>query len=272
MSSIREALAAASQSIDRSDARILLAFVLQCRKEALIAHSEDDLSAKHLAHFSALAKQAADGVPIPYLTGTQAFWKYDFFVNENVLIPRPDTEILIEKVIELFDSHAPLSLLDLGTGSGCIAVTIAKELPQAAVTAVDTSSEALAVAQLNAKKLGASNIVFRQGSWYEPLEPEARFDVIASNPPYIAPGDSHLPRLKYEPVNALTDGIDGLSCLRSVIKGAKAHLKNGGLLVVEHGFDQANAVRGIFQDAGFATPETGKDLGGNDRITFARNA
>lgn len=256
--------------VPRSDALLLLAKLLGVAKERLIAHPETVVSDKVQAAFSDWIDRVRGGFPTTYLLGTQSFWGRDFLVTSDVLIPRPDTETLIETVLHLVDSGKPSIILDLGTGSGTIAVTLAKELPNACVTATDISDRALAVANENARRLGAT-ISFYLGDWFEPLPEHCQYNIIVSNPPYIHPDDTHLKALRFEPREALTDEVDGLTCIRTLIAGAIPYLASGGLLVLEHGYDQACTVRALFEHDGRYEPaQTVKDLAGNNRVTYAR--
>lgn len=256
--------------VPRSDALLLLAKLLGVAKERLIAHPETVVSEKTQATFSDWIERVRGGFPTTYLLGTQSFWGRDFIVTPDVLIPRPDTETVIETVLHLVDSQKPFSILDLGTGSGAIAVTLAKELPSARVTATDISDRALAVAKENARRLGAT-ISFSLGNWFESLPGHHQYNIIVSNPPYIRPDDTHLKTLRFEPRGALTDGVDGLMCIRTLIAGAAPYLVSGGVLLLEHGYDQACTVRALFNQDGWYEPaETVKDLAGNDRVTYAR--
>lgn len=266
---IRAALQSAALQIGRLEAMILLAHVLGKTKEFLIAHDDEPLAPDAKLRFQMLVSLRAAGTPIPYITGRQEFFSRDFLVTEAVLIPRPDTEVLVEQALLVAQPKA--RVLDLGTGSGCIAATLALELPDASVAATDRSEAALAVAKENAKRLGAS-IDFRCGSWWDAVNPKEVFDLIVSNPPYIRPNDEHLSALANEPLCALTDGIDGLQCLRDIAEGAMPHLAPNGWLLLEHGYDQAEDVRRLLTDAGFAAVRTKKDYGGNDRVTMGRRA
>lgn len=266
---IRAALQSGAVQIGRLEAMILLAHVLGKSKEFLIAHDDEALATDAKLRFDMLVSLRAAGTPIPYITGHQEFFSRDFLVTDAVLIPRPDTEVLIEQAL-LVAPRQP-RVIDLGTGSGCIAATLALELPQACVTATDKSEAALAIAKENARRLGAK-IDFRLGSWWESVGAEERFDLIVSNPPYIRPDDEHLAALGNEPSSALVGGEDGLACLRDIVAGAMAHLTPNGWLLLEHGFDQGEAVRSLLCDAGFAAVRTKKDYGGNDRVTMGRRA
>lgn len=216
------------------------------------------------------------GVPLAYLTGQQAFWSLNFMVNEHTLIPRPDTEVLIEQVLNWISTQpAQVSnnrLLDLGTGSGCIAISLAHELKKDnwQVVAVDLSSEALSVAQHNAELNGVDNVKFVQSSWYGELSTQdtSLFDIIVSNPPYIDEADEHLARLVAEPISALSAPNHGLADIEQIVQQAMNYLRSGGLLAIEHGFDQGRAVRQLFLENGFESVTTVQDYGGNDRVTL----
>lgn len=260
-------LCTAARRINRADARILLSFVMGCPREKFIAHPEIIVPRRRAETFLALVDRVAQGFPVPYILGKQSFWSRDFLVTPDVLIPRPDTETLVEFVIERAKFQSTVRIADLGTGSGCIAITLALELPQAQVTATDISPEAIIVAHKNSQQFHVGNITFREGSWFAALPAGARFDYIVSNPPYIDPTDDHLKHLRYEPLSALTDGDNGLSCLEEIIHQAPHWLSHHGSLVVEHGYDQGAACRELFAKAGFHNIATQKDLGDNERIT-----
>jgi release factor glutamine methyltransferase len=253
------------------DARVLLQHVLGCDRAWLVAHGADALTRDQAETFLALAKRRRDGEPIAYLTGRREFWGLDLAVTPAVLIPRPETETLVEVALARLPADRPLRVLDLGTGSGAIALAIAKERPLAAVTATDASAEALEVARGNAARLGLANVAFVRSDWYAAV-PSGRFDAIVSNPPYIAPGDPHLADgdLRFEPRSALTPGATGLSALAAIVAGARERLVPSGALAVEHGFDQVEAVRGLFEDAGFVAVEAFRDLAGLWRVVAGR--
>lgn len=265
LASGRARLARTSDS-PRLDAELLLAQVLEVSRGALLARSTQQLDEVQLRGFESRLARRESGEPVAYLLGSQGFWTLDLHVTPDVLVPRPDTELLVEWSCQLLPADCLAHVADLGTGSGAIALSIAKERPQAIVWATDLSPLALGVAEFNAGRNWVSNLRFAQGSWFEPLN-GASFDLIVSNPPYIAAGDPHLPALRHEPLSALTDGADGLNCLRVIVAGARAHLKPGGWLLVEHGYDQGAAVRGLFAQAGYLDVRTRRDLGGNERAT-----
>jgi release factor glutamine methyltransferase len=264
---------AASQRIDRLDARLLLEHVSGCTHADLIAHSERELTPAQAAQFAALLARRADGEPLAYLVGSAGFYGREFLVSPAVLIPRPDTELLVELAAQRARGLAAPRLVDLGTGSGIVAVTLARLCPAAAVSAVELSAAALVVARTNAARHGVS-VNFLAGSWYAPLG-DACFDLIVANPPYVLAGDPHLRQngLDFEPPGALTDGVadgDGLSCLRAIIAGASAHLVPGGWLLVEHGYDQAASVRALLAAAGFLEVASWRDLAGIERVSGGR--
>ena len=248
---------------------LLLGHAIGRTREFLIAHDDETLDEESILRYHMLITLRSAGTPIPYITGRQEFFGRYFEVNDAVLIPRPDTEVLVEQA--LLVAPAKPRILDLGTGSGCIAITLALEIPGAEVTATDASAAALATAERNARALGAS-VRFREGFWWDAVPQKDMFEVVVSNPPYIRPDDEHLANLGNEPLGALTDGIDGLQCLRDIVAGAMAHLKKGGWLLLEHGYDQGEDVRNLLLSAGFAAVHTKKDYGGNDRVTFGRRA
>jgi release factor glutamine methyltransferase len=250
---IGDAWRRASQRIARLDARLLLEQVCGCRHVDLIAHPERHLLAAEAAQFDALLERRAAGEPLAYLLGSAFFYGLEFYVSPAVLIPRPDTEVLVEQAKKRAQALAAPRIVDMGTGSGIVAIVLACLCPAASLTAVDVSVAALDVARRNAARHSAQ-IRFLAGDWYAPLGTE-RFDLIVSNPPYVAGGDPHLRLngLPFEPQLALTDGTsDGLACIRALIAGARRHLLPNGWLLIEHGYDQAVKVRELLQTAGFA--------------------
>ncbi|MGE5337623.1 MAG: peptide chain release factor N(5)-glutamine methyltransferase [Gemmatimonadota bacterium] len=257
----------ATANLPTREARSLLAFVLGARREWLIAHPDAAVDETRHARFAALIERRLRGEPVAYLLGAQEFYGRDFRVNPAVLIPRPETELLVDTVLAAIRAVDAPRVLDLGTGSGCVAITLALERPDAVVTGTDRSAGALAVARDNAKRLGA-RVAFVESDWYARIE--GRFDAIVANPPYIASGDPHLPALRDEPLHALTDHTDGLAHLRAIVAGASPHLRPGGVLMVEHGYDQGAAVRALFDAAGFQSIETRRDAAGLDRICSGR--
>ena len=237
-----------------------------------LTRSIDDLEASARERFDRLIEARLRGEPIAYLLGSREFRSRSFVVDSRVLIPRHETEHLVDVAIDAIraSSARPPRVLDLGTGSGVLAITIALECPDTTVVATDASADALEVARINATRLGAS-VQWRRGSWYAAIG-DTRFDFIVSNPPYIANGDPHLDEgdLRFEPRDALTDGDDGMKALAAIIDEAPSHLHGPGFLAVEHGFDQGAATRRRFQEAGFTAIETTPDLAGRDRVTSGR--
>ena len=266
-----------------------LLFVIDKPSSFLITDKNYQLTDSELAQFHAGVTKMQQGTPLAYLTGQQEFWSLNFKVNQHTLIPRPDTEILIEQVLtwinsqpkSVDDDNKPKRLLDLGTGSGCIAISLAHELNKSnpnskaenwQVVAVDLSSEALKIAKHNAMVNEVADIEFIQSSWYDALSPqdESLFDVIVSNPPYIDEEDEHLARLVAEPISALSAPNHGLADIEHIVQQAPQHLNVGGLLAIEHGFDQGLAVRQLFLDNSFDSVHTVQDFGGNDRVTLGQ--
>lgn len=251
--------------VDRLDAQILLSTVLQRPRSWLLAHDQDALPHEQADQFMAWTQRRAQGEPLAYLLGDKEFYGLTLRVSPDVLIPRPDTETLVEWALALIPAEPGFKVLDLGTGSGAIALALQHQRPHAQVAAVDASPAALAIAQANARQL-ALPVESLQGSWFEPVAAR-QFDLIVSNPPYIAEDDEHLQALGFEPKQALTSGKDGLDDLRLIISKASLHLTAGGWLLLEHGHDQAAAVSGLLQAHGFSQITTRIDLGGNPRCT-----
>lgn len=258
----------ATLPLDPLENRILLCHALTLTRVGLITNAERVLDEGEAALLTALVARRQAGEPIAYIVGQREFFGLPFRVSPAVLIPRPDTELIVELTIERLAPRA--RLLDMGTGSGAIAVSVAHTRPDALVTALDVSEEALAVARTNAATNGAT-VRFLRSDWFAALENE-EFDLIASNPPYIASGDVHLAQgdLRFEPSGALTDFADGLSALRTIIAGAPAHLVPGGWLLLEHGYDQAGAVRALLLEAGYGEVQSWRDLGGIERVSGGR--
>jgi release factor glutamine methyltransferase len=258
----------ASLPLDALENRILLCHVLGVPRVALITQSERALTEDEAARLSALVQRRIDGEPIAYIVGKREFYGLDFQVSDAVLIPRPDTELLVELAIERLPPQG--RLLDMGTGSGAIAVAVAHTRRDASVTALDVSEAALDVARANALA-NRARVDFLRSDWFGALA-GARFDVIASNPPYIASGDVHLGQgdLRFEPVGALTDHADGLAALRTIINGARAHLAAEGWLLLEHGYDQAAQVRALLAAQGYTEVQSWRDLSGIERVSGGR--
>lgn len=269
-----QALAAAhALGLDRIDASRLLGHHLQRDRAWLIAHDDAPLATAQAEAFAATCQRRAAGEPLAYLVGEREFHGLRLQVTPDVLVPRPDTETLVDWALHLlrtpsWGAAAP-RVLDLGTGSGAIALAVAHRHPAAQMSATDLSPAALAVAAGNARQLGLA-VAWAEGSWWAAVAPGARFDLLLSNPPYIAGDDPHLPALRHEPMLALTPGGDGLGALRLIIAGAPAHLVPGGWLLLEHGWDQADAVAALLQAAGFEAISARCDIEGRPRCTGGR--
>ena len=259
--------AMAQLPLDPLENRILLCHASGVTRIALITHPERALSADEAARLSSLVTRRMAGEPIAYLTGEREFFGLDFHVTDAVLIPRPDTELLVELAIERTPTRG--RALDMGTGSGAVAVALAHSRPDAGVTALDVSEAALAVARANAER-NRARVRFLHSDWFSALGGE-QFDIIVSNPPYIASGDEHLVQgdLRFEPQGALTDHADGLSALRTIAEGAAQHLVADGWLLMEHGYDQAAQVRALLA-ADYTEVQSWRDLAGIERVTGGR--
>lgn len=255
----------------RHEAEQLLLHVIGRDRAWLFAHGDAPLVDADASAFEALLSRRIAGEPVAYLTGHRGFWTLDLQVSPATLIPRPETERLVELALERLPADAPMRIADLGTGTGAIALSLAGERPQARVVATDVSEDALAVARANAMSNGIANVEFRHGSWWAPLRAE-RFHLIASNPPYIADGDAHLAQgdLRFEPPTALSSGVDGLDAIREIVRGAPAFLLPGGWLLLEHGWDQGAAIRALMTATGFVDVATETDLEQRDRVTLGR--
>lgn len=254
----------------RLDAELLLAAALGKPRSYLRTWPEHEPGAEQLTAFAALLERRRAGEPVAYILGHQGFWSLDLEVAPHTLIPRPDTELLVETALALL-SATPLKALDLGTGTGAIALALASERGGWKVTGVDRIAEAVALAERNRQRLKLGNAEFRLSSWFDALAGE-RFGLIVSNPPYIAASDRHLGEgdVRFEPISALVAGADGLDDIRRIIDQAPQHLEAGGWLLLEHGYDQAEAVRGLLRAAGFATVDSRRDLGGHERISLGQ--
>jgi release factor glutamine methyltransferase len=257
------------------DAQLLLARILATTRTSLIAHDERRLAAAESERWSAWLARRAAGEPLAYLLGEKEFHGLVLEVTPAVLVPRPETELLVEWAGELLrrfavDGDGTTCFADLGTGSGAVALALKRLHPEARAFASDSSSAALEVARRNAARIGLA-VDWREGSWWQPFG-GLRFDVVASNPPYVADRDPHLQALRHEPIEALAAGGDGLDALRAIVADAPGHLAPGGWLVVEHGFAQGAAVRDLLGRAGFGSIETRRDLAGHERATAGRRA
>ncbi len=277
-SSIRSLLS--GSPLPPSEARLLMAHVLekhyQLPRSALLSRDEMELNSEAMLQWQELQSKRLAGEPIAYLIGKRGFHDIELYVAPGVLIPRPETELLVEIGLQEIERLSrPAKVLDLGTGSGAIALALANAAPHALVTATDQSSEALEIAKMNTQLLNLeARVHLMQGSWYAALIDGAQFDIILSNPPYISKLDPHLKQgdLRFEPISALTDHASGLSCLEAIIDGAKDHLNLDGLIAVEHGFDQSDAVIDLMKTAGLSDIQTYPDLAGHARVASGRNS
>ncbi|MEL0628746.1 peptide chain release factor N(5)-glutamine methyltransferase [Psychromonas aquatilis] len=254
----------------RLDAQVLLAFVLGKETIYLMTWPERDLSEQQKAQFEALIEKRVNGHPVAHLTGEREFWSLPLKVNNSTLIPRPDTEVLVEQALSEIQSHftGQTSILDLGTGTGAVILALATELPMAKCVGVDYSHDAVQLATENRDSLGVNNVSILQSNWFEGVT--GKFDVIVSNPPYIDPTDKHLKQgdVRFEPLSALVANEHGLADIRHISEQAKQYLVEGGCLLFEHGSDQGLAVREILQDNAFVDIRTIKDYSQNDRVTL----
>jgi len=288
---LREAVAAlaASSPSPRLDAEVLLRHATGCSVADLAAHAERVLSENETRRFEAIVARRRAGEPIAYLTGEREFWSMTLKITPAVLIPRPETELLVERALTHIPKDARWTIVDAGTGSGAIALAIARERPRCRVIASDRSPEALAVARANAHQLGIANVEFFEGEWLEPLGNCSRRcstssvpgvvgklspEMVVSNPPYVRADDPHLNEgdVRFEPKGALVGGVDGLEAIRALARQAFACLMPGGWLLLEHGYDQATAVAAILTEAGFCEIACHHDLAGHDRVTECRVA
>ena len=279
MTTIQQALNQAAHSLASLDhsspdleAAVLLCHQLGKPRSYLLAWPEQELSAQALAGYRALLERRLEGEPIAHITGVREFWSLTLKITPDTLIPRPETELLVERALEHLRGIDSPHVADLGTGSGAIALAIASERPDASVVATDQSAAALEVAQENRHTLGLSNVELRQGDWLQALPPDAVYDLILSNPPYIAEQDTHLHQgdLPREPTGALASGTDGLNDIRGIVSGAMDHLKPGGWLLLEHGYGQGPVVRELLHQAGFLAIQTLRDLSGHERMSEGR--
>ncbi len=272
MTSVRALLAHMRATLPAGDAareaEILAGHALAHDRAWLFAHSDDSVGASLIDSAMSLAKRRASGEPIAYLTGRREFWSLELHVTPDVLIPREDTELLVRTALRHCQQSKSVDIADLGTGSGAIALAIASERPQARVVAVDSSMAALAVARSNAARLKIGNVEFVCSDWFAALDGR-QFEIIVSNPPYIAASDAHLSAgdLRFEPMQALASGEDGLDAIRQIVRESPSHLRDGGMLAVEHGFEQGAAVRALLEQNGFAEIYTQRDLEDRERVS-----
>ncbi len=276
---IRAAIQVASQALNASsdtarlDAELLLCKVLAKTRSYLFTWPEKELTPDQQQSFQQLIAQRSTGTPVAYLLGYREFWGMELAVSAATLIPRPDTELLVQVALERLETYHSPKILDLGTGTGAIALALAKERPDAQITAVDQSLAALAVAQINAQKLNLTKLEFVQSDWFSAFTKESQFDLIVSNPPYIADSDPHLEQgdLRFEPRSALSSGADGLKDLIHLIQNAPYYLKPQAWLLLEHGYDQGSAVIQLLSKRGYTELACYQDLGGNDRVSLGRS-
>ncbi|MDH3342295.1 MAG: peptide chain release factor N(5)-glutamine methyltransferase [Gammaproteobacteria bacterium] len=276
MPSIAQAITQASQSLSASsdsarlDAEVLLCYTLKCNATHLLAWPEKTLNQEQTSLFNQLIEQRRTGVPVAYLTGKKEFWSLNFKVTTATLIPRPDTEILVEFILNKFPAKENLKLIDLGTGSGAIAIAIASERPNWEIIATDISAEALIIAKENAQQHQISNIQFIESNWFEQIQTQ-RFDLVVSNPPYIAESDPHLSQgdVRFEPLSALTSGETGMNDINQLTTESKEHLKTNGWLIFEHGYNQKEHVYKCLNRHGFQEITQLADLSGQPRVTAA---
>jgi release factor glutamine methyltransferase len=256
----------------RFDAELLLAFALDSTRSFLYANPEFELPYNRSERFKKLVRKRALGQPIAYLTGSSEFWSLPLEVNRHVLIPRPETELLVEKALSKVPEEADWRIADLGTGSGAIALALASERKNCEVHATDISQAAIRIASENARRLGLERIQFHRGSWNRPLK--GMFHLVVSNPPYVDESDPHLSRgdLRFEPRTALTPGPDGLEAIRTIANDVFPIIQDGGWLMFEHGWEQGPACRVILQESGYERVETFKDLQGHERVTIGQKA
>ena len=269
MIDVRRALLAATQLLgERVDAEVLLLHVLGKPRSWLVAHAEDALEMDVQTAYAALVERRVAGEPVAYITARRGFWSFDLEVTPATLIPRPETELLVELALARLPHEPGAAVADLGTGSGAIALAIACERPRVRVIATDASADALTVAQRNAQRLDVGNVTFTQGDWLTPLAGQ-RFNLIVSNPPYIETADPHLGQgdLRFEPPAALASGSDGLDAIRRIVGDAREHLEVGGWLLFEHGWSQGDAARALLHAAGYAEVMTAQDLEQRDRVS-----
>ena len=275
MPTIKQILTEARTTLTSPDARLeaelLLEAICAISRSRQFSHPDEQLREDQFEQYKSALERRLSGEPLAHITGRRGFWDVDLRVTPDVLIPRSDTEILVEQALQRIPYNARWQIADLGTGSGAIAIVIARERPQCELTATDNSAAALALARENATALGVNNISFVAGSWGQPLKLR-QFDVILSNPPYIRTDDPHMLRgdLPAEPIQALVSGSDGLDAIRRIIEDSATSLKPNGWLLLEHGYDQAAEVSALLQHAEFNEIYTQKDYGGNSRVTGGR--
>jgi release factor glutamine methyltransferase len=267
--SITVSAALAKSGLVPFEARILLAHILECDRAWLVAHADAMVSSAQATAFDAITRRRHGGEPVAYLIGHREFFGLDLEITPDVLIPRPETELLVELALERIDDRAEVRVLDLGSGSGAIALSIAQHRPRARVVGIDSSPKAVALAKRNAERLQFANVEMTQSDWFAQVPREA-FSLIVSNPPYVSDLDPHLREgdLRFEPSVALGGGLDGLTAIRAIVAGAPAYLARQGWLLIEHGYDQAERVQALLREAGFGDVESRRDLAGILRVTI----
>lgn len=255
----------------RLDAEVLLAHVLNKPRSHLHAWPESELGEEQALRFGDFVAQRAEGWPVAYLTGRREFWSLDLGITTDTLIPRPETELLVEQALVLLPAHKKMQVADLGTGSGAIAIALAQERKSWMLCALDRSIACTRIAQLNARRLGVHNISFVNASWCDALA-NASLDAMVSNPPYVSDQDPHLQQgdVRYEPITALTSGVDGLNDIRKLVTDAPRILKASGWILIEHGVDQSKTIRNLLNIKGFINIKTLRDLAGLERVSYAQ--
>jgi release factor glutamine methyltransferase len=262
-------LLAAVSTISRLDAEVLLAHALDKPRSYLYTWPEQTPDSSQVQRFTALIGRRLSGEPIAYILGRREFWSLELVITPATLIPRPETELLVELALARIPPNSRMRIADLGAGSGAIALAIARERPEVGIIATDSSADAVAIACLNARRLGSRNVVFRQGDWCDALKGE-RLGLIVSNPPYVAANDPYLKELRFEPAMALVAGDDGLEAIRSIVAQAMNYLQPGGWLLLEHGCEQGKPVETLLQAHGFTEVKNYHDAAGKDRVACGR--
>jgi len=253
------------------ESKLLLAHVLGRERAWVAAHGDAPLDSAQARAYDTLVRRRAAGEPIAYITGRREFFGLDLEITPDVLIPRPETELLVEVAVRWLPAETPARVLDLGCGSGAVALAIARQRPSASVVGTDLSPQAIALARRNAERLAIANASFLESDWFARV-PRERFALLVGNPPYVARNDPHLDEgdVRFEPKGALVSGSDGLDALRAVVAGAPAYLASGAYLALEHGYDQAGAVRSLLREAGLRTVASERDLAGIVRVSYGR--
>ncbi len=252
---------------NRLESELIFCHVVNVSRSYLYAHQEEELDAFLLQEYQRQIENRKQGLPVAYITGCKEFWSLDFEVNQHTLIPRPESELLVQLTLEKFSSEQNVTILELGVGSGAIAIAIAHERPQWQIVGTDISKDALTIAQKNADRHRIENLELYESNWFQNV-PAIKFDIIISNPPYIATNDPHLAQLRYEPQSALVSGEDGLDDIKIIIKEAVGYLDEKGQLILEHGYNQGNQVRNLMKQNYYQDVKTIKDLNDIERVTI----